>query len=247
MQTVEVKQYVDVIGDAINGLKAKRNAAEHLNCDQSVIDEMDRQIREYSAMKLQAQMELGKRTAEMEKNITGRGDKVFHSVEDFKPTKSNQLSTLGIAPQRANDFEKMHKNKDVVNQYIEESLEKGKAPSRNGALNEIKKQEAYIKESDVNPKKGKSKVDRKKAAERDANIEAAIFSLKGAGESTQYGIEELIADIAANGENAVSTLRMFLSQWAWLFQTDDSKKEVSKAIDDFYYRNIIYLKGEFNL
>lgn len=37
-------------------------------------------------------MELGKRTAAMEKNITGRGDKVFRGPDDFKPTKADQLA-----------------------------------------------------------------------------------------------------------------------------------------------------------
>ena len=62
------------------------------------------QIRKYSAFKIRCQMELGERTARMEKNITGRGDKVARTTGDFKPTKTKQLSDLGISKQRASEL-----------------------------------------------------------------------------------------------------------------------------------------------
>ena len=203
----DVKQYVDVIGDAIDGLKAKRNAASHLDCDQNVIDEMDRQIREYSAMKLQAQMELGKRTMKLEKNTGFHGNQFgeFHSVENTK-NKSDQLAALGIASQRANDYEKMHKNEDVVNQYIEDSLEKGKSPSLGGALKEIKRQESYIKEGCDMKERKKSKPplnpggftkEERRQRERIAEIVEGMYDTNA---EISYTLDDFVEEISLNGQ-----------------------------------------------
>lgn len=244
----EVKKFVDDIGFAIDAIRAKRTAAGKYGVDKVVLDEMDKQIVQLSAIKLEAQMELGDRSAGMEKNIIGR-PKVVQGMDDFSEpkTKAAQLSDIGIQKQRAAEFEAMARNRPAVEQYIEESVSSGKAPTKSGALKIAKQQESYIKEDDTKPKKESPTAVRKKAAERDANIISAISGLIGGSETSYYGIDELVADIAANGENAVSTLKMFLSQWTALFETEENRKEVAKAIDDFYYRNIIRLKGEFNL
>jgi len=166
MPTESVKQYIDDIGTAINVLKAKRSVAKNMNISQSDIDEIDRQIRVYNAEKVLAQMELGKRTAEMETNITGRGDKVFRSADDFKPTKSDQLADLGVTPQRANEYEQMAKHEETVTQYVEEKLSKGETPTKNGAMARIKEEESYI---DVSGKEG-VEIDKSYLAKRENAI-----------------------------------------------------------------------------
>ena len=74
---------------------------------------------EYSAFKVQAQMEFGKRTADLEKNTDFHGNRFseVQGVENTTLTKKDQLSELGVTPQRAAEFERMAKNEEVVNQY----------------------------------------------------------------------------------------------------------------------------------
>ena len=143
----EVKQYVDIIGDALAGMKAQLNAAKHMSADKETIDIMELQINEYSAMRVQAQMELGKRTATIK---TGFGNRftVNSPTLGKSTTKAEQLKNIGIDSKRASEFETMARNEETVNQYIEESLASGKAPSVTGALKEIKKQKSYIEVSD---------------------------------------------------------------------------------------------------
>ena len=85
---------------------------------------------------------------------------------------------MGISPQRAHEAEQMAKNREVVERYIEETVADGKAPSKNGALKEIKKQNEYIKEGEEEQTGNRKGVDpriiRKAAYERDAIINAAI-------------------------------------------------------------------------
>lgn len=130
----EIKQYVDVIGDAIDALKAKRNAAGHLNADKTIIEEMDAQIREYSAMKLRAEMELGKKTSQIEKADNGGANQHRAKVlgADTSKPKSETLRDMGLSKQRASEYERLAKNEATVNQYIDKQLARGEVPTRRG-------------------------------------------------------------------------------------------------------------------
>lgn len=130
----DIKQYVDVIGDAIEALKAKRNAAGHLHVDKAVLDEMDAQIREYSAMKLRAEMELGKKTAAIPRAQGVKSDLVQGADE---VPKVKRLSEIGISKQRASDMERLSKHEEVVNRYIDHQLSIGETPTRAGAFRKI--------------------------------------------------------------------------------------------------------------
>lgn len=136
MPPEDIKQYVDVIGDAIDALKAKRNAAGHLNADKAVIDEMDSQIREYSAMKLKAEMELGKRTAAMPKANQWHGNQ-FGKSAGGGIGKKKRLDEINVTTQQSSDYERMAKHEEVVNRYIEHQLEIGETPTRSGAFKKI--------------------------------------------------------------------------------------------------------------
>ena len=135
LATEEVKQCVDLIGDAIQALKSKRNAAGHIGASKAVIDEMDAQIREYSAMKLKAEIELGKRTAAIPKTSGNQ-----HTVlsPQCGESKTDALSQIGITPQRASDYERMAKHESYVDQYIDRKLELGQTPTRHEVMREIK-------------------------------------------------------------------------------------------------------------
>lgn len=135
LATEEVKQCVDLIGDAIQALKSKRNAAGHIGASKAVVDEMDAQIREYSAMKLKAEIELGKRTAALPK-AANQHDVLAHTAD-----KQTELHSMGISRQRASDYERMAKHEDYVDQYIDRKLELGQTPTRHEVMREIKRAE----------------------------------------------------------------------------------------------------------
>lgn len=139
LATEEVKQCVDLIGDAIQALKSKRNAAGHIGASKAVIDEMDAQIREYSAMKLKAEIELGKRTAAMERNTDFHGNQHSGDVNtDYNTKKGEQLAEIGVTRQQASVFERMAKHETYVDQYIDRKLELGQTPTRHEVMREIK-------------------------------------------------------------------------------------------------------------
>lgn len=133
----DIKQYVDVIGDAIDALKAKRNAAGHLNVDKAVLDEMDAQIREYSAMKLRAEMELGKKTAAIEKTPGVKQKTTSSGAPTRSKSKERSLKEAGIKKWEASDAERLSRHEEVVNRYIDHQLSIGETPTRAGAFKKI--------------------------------------------------------------------------------------------------------------
>ena len=187
--TETVKMYVDVIGDAIADLKAKRDAAMHMGVDGATVAEMQRQINEYSALQRQAEMELGKRTMKMEKPTVGNPQFFQGSEKLDAKSKAEQLAEIGIAPQRANEYETMAKNEDVVNRYIEESLAEGKAPSKSGAIAAIKEEKSYI-----TPDSTDTPSDYANSRKLFAEIRKTSASM-ASGESTKYTQSDLISEL----------------------------------------------------
>lgn len=224
----EVKTYVDVIGDAIDALKAKRSAAAHFNIDNETVAEMDRQIVEYSALKVQAQMELGKRTAAMEK--TKGGDPTLFQGADERgvKTKADQLAAINLKPQRASEFERMAEHEDIVSQYIIDALANGKAPTKGGALNEIERR--------TKPR-GFTAEDRASRRETDA-IVAEMYDTENVPE---YTVEMLIGIIKANAEEYVGVFRRLLSDHRDLL-TDANRPTVEEAIDTYLIKEILKVK-----
>lgn len=131
----DVKQTVDKVGAYVDALAAAKRAAT----DQNTINEIDDQIRKYSAFKMRCQMELGERTAKMEGKQGERNDLV-RSLDEVKPSKIQQLSELGISKQRASEYEQLVKpeNRPIVERYIEDTEEAEEIPTISGALKEIK-------------------------------------------------------------------------------------------------------------
>lgn len=131
----DIKQTVDKVGAYVDALAAAKRATT----DQSTINEIDDQIRKYSAFKIRCQMELGERTAGMEKKPGERTDLV-QSTDEVNQTKVQQLSDLGISKQRASEYERLidKDNKPIVERYLEEREEAKEVPTLSGALKEIK-------------------------------------------------------------------------------------------------------------
>lgn len=238
MPTEDVKQCVDIIGDAINALKAKRSQATRINCNQAVIDEMNRQIREYSAFRLQAQIELGKRSAEMETNKDFHGNQFgeIRSTENTK-TKADQLAELGIRPQRAHEMETMAANEKVVNQYIDEQLSTGKAPSQHGALKAIKEQESYIKEKE---EEGDVEIAANLSDEKRAAILKELNNTDKSHKkiAKEYGVDRRTVDRISN--------KMKLED-GFVDGAELSTKALNKRIDEDYQKMVNQEKHEYTI
>lgn len=127
----EVKEGVDKIGGYIGMLQSAKKAT----ADQTIIDEVNDQIRKYSALKLRWQMELGRRTSEIEGNRGARTDLCQQSAE--VKTRKEQLAELGIDHRRASENERMASEPEIVEKYIERTIEQDEAPTTSGALKAI--------------------------------------------------------------------------------------------------------------
>lgn len=139
LSDVEVKESVDKIGAYVNALSASKKAVT----DQSVIDEIDEQIRKYSALLIRYRMELGRRTAAIER--TDKYGANQYSANQYSrsqgsgtPNKMEQLAELGIASQRASENERLSANAEEVEKYLARAEEEGRAPTISGALRATK-------------------------------------------------------------------------------------------------------------
>ena len=145
MQINEIKEGVDKIGGYVGMLMAAKKAT----ADQRIIDEVDDQIRKYSALKIRWQMELGRRTSEIEKNAEFHGNQHLGDAQPSGNTKSKseKLKELGISRQRASENERMASEPDIVEKYIEHVIEQNEIPTTSGALKAIKEKKRADKEA----------------------------------------------------------------------------------------------------
>lgn len=136
MQINEIKEGVDKIGGYVGMLMAAKKAT----ADQKIIDEVDDQIRKYSALKIRWQMELGRRTAEIPKASGGdRKSENFQNASHWQfETRAEKLKELGIDHRRASENERMASEPDVVEEYIKQAVEKNETPTTSGVLKAIK-------------------------------------------------------------------------------------------------------------
>lgn len=126
----EVKQTVDKVGAYVDALAAAKKAVT----DQNTINEIDEQIRKYSAFKIRCQMELGKRTSEIP---TGSGNRYTIDSPKGGKSKSAVLSEMGMTSQRASENERMNAESEIVEHYLKKAEERKEIPTSSGALREI--------------------------------------------------------------------------------------------------------------
>jgi len=131
MPVDEVKEGVDKIGGYIGMLQAAKRAT----ADQTIIDEVNDQIRKYSALKLRWQMELGRRTSEIKGSQGARTDIVPH--ENEVKTRTEKLADMGMTRKDARQNEILTENPEIVEKYIERTIKQDEAPTTSGALRAI--------------------------------------------------------------------------------------------------------------
>lgn len=131
MPVDEIKEGVDKIGGYIGMLQAAKRAT----ADQTIIDEVNDQIRKYSALKLRWQMELGRRTSEIKGSQGARTDIVPH--ENEVKTRTEKLADIGMTRKDARQNEILTENPEIVEKYIERTIKQDEAPTTSGALRAI--------------------------------------------------------------------------------------------------------------
>lgn len=245
----DVKKYVDLIGDAIDALKIKRNASSHLNYDKSVIEEMERQIREYSALKVKAQLELGKRTKNIK--VASGGDRKSESYQAangrlFEKPKGrwDELAEIGISHQRASEYERMAEDEETVERYIEDTLASGKAPTKSGALKAIEEKNGCIVEGQVAPaKKSRPTPVQSAAKDRDEKMSAAISRITNKEIVVEYAVDDLVSEIKANAERFESLFTTMLTVHERLISENDAHELIADTIDKYIIKKFEELKG----
>lgn len=235
LRTDEVKACVDLVGDAIQSAKAKLSAAKHIGADKSIIDEMSAQINDYSALKLRAEMELGKRTAAIGTRQGARNDFVD---SEYKVTKGDTLAEIGVTRDQASSYERMAKNEQEVENYIVETVAQGKAPTRRGAMERLKPQERRRTSKVFLPKEHDYHIGR---AERGEELPKPGIS-RDVNYMPEYGFDDLM-------EEARGIISAFLKQLRRLAYENKeivsgNPKEFEKALDDAE-TEIKKLKEEF--
>ncbi len=131
MSVDEVKEGVDKIGGYIGMLQAAKRAT----ADQTIIDKVNDQIRKYSALKLRWQMELGRRTKEI-KPTKGNQYKVERSDVE-RSTRTEKLADIGMSRKDARQNEILTENPEIVEKYIERTIEQDEVPTTFGALKAV--------------------------------------------------------------------------------------------------------------
>jgi ParB family chromosome partitioning protein len=131
MPVSDIKDGVDKIGGYIGMLQSAKRAT----ADQKIIDEVNDQIRKYSALKLRWQMELGRRTSEIEK--TNKWETSTPNGRELTKTRTEKLKELGISTQRASENERMASEPEIVEKYIERTIEQDEVPTTFGALKAV--------------------------------------------------------------------------------------------------------------
>lgn len=137
LPTEDIKQTVDKVGAYVDALAAAKKATT----DQNTINEIDDQIRKYSAFKIRCQMELGERTAKMEKASHDRGNQYTSGkIPDGNiAKKTDRVTALGLTPKQSWQNEQLVKpeNRPIVEHYLEKAEVEKKTPTTSGALKEI--------------------------------------------------------------------------------------------------------------
>ena len=239
----DVKKYVDLIGDAIDALKIKRNASSHLNYDKSVIEEMERQIREYSALKVKAQLELGKRTRSISTNPGSRSD-LSRGTAEVKKGKWDELAEIGVSHQRASEYERMAEDEETVERYIEDTLASGKAPTKSGALKAIEDKNSCIVEGQAAPvKKSRPTPVQAAAKDRDEKMSAAISRITNREIVVEYAVDDLVSEIKANAERFESLFTTMLTVHKNLISDNGANDQIAEAIDKYIIKKFEELKG----
>ena len=135
LSDVEVKESVDKIGAYVNALSASKKAVT----EQAILDEIDSQIRKYSALLIRYRMELGRRTAGIEK-AKNQHDLPVRGSD--KRTKTEALAELGITKQRASENERLSAAEEEVERYLAEAEEEKRQPTVSGALKAAKEEKS---------------------------------------------------------------------------------------------------------
>lgn len=139
----EVADFVVVNEEKLNAVKAAIRLARKAN--DINLAELETQQRELEKTTVLAQCKLGELTANMEKSANQYG-----LPRVGRATKREQLGSIGVSVQRANEYEKMAAHPEIVQQVIES----GKPVTKAAILQNIKRKERQqaIKEQEAQPR-----------------------------------------------------------------------------------------------
>ena len=248
--------------------KAKAQAAEiramrSLGVAQEVLAQKEEEQRMLNELILDAGARIGELTREFPKAKNQYAHEsacstAGTSTQDKPKTKEQIGAELGFTRHDMSRFEKLASNKDLVEEEKEMARKENRMPTRTNVLKRARERDKCISEEEEveteKPKKRKYNTQNlvpggfnKEELERRAQIANAAQVLYDTGTDSQYTLDALVQDIEANGNAACSVLKALLKPWNHLFETEEDKMEVSKAINDYYWKNIIQVKGEFNL
>ena len=228
--------------------KAEIQAIRKLETAQGVYEQKKQEAQELAELVTLSEMQIGKMLKEIPTQEGRRTDleTSLPYVNEVK-TKTQIAEDLGYNKRQMFEFQHMADNEDAVKEAIIEAKENDDIVSRRAVMKKIKEKQEEVKTNEPLKKSFNPIQVRKEATIRDNNIAIAVASLKDSSTPVQYSIEDFVNDIAANGERTISALRSLLHSRTDLFELEENRKLIAKAIDDSYYRKIICLKEELKL
>ena len=237
--------------------KAKAQAAEiramrNLGVAQEVLAQKEEEQRMLNELILDAGSRIGELTREIPKSVGGRPLKETcangaTSFEQKPKTKEQIGAELGFTRHDMSRFEKLADNKDLIEEEKVSAREENRMPTRTNVLAKARERDKGTKTRKNNGQylvPGGFSQEERKSREQIAN---ACRTLYDKNTASQFDLDSLLKMIEVNGTKSCSVLKQLLEQWKHLFESDDEKKVIEEAINNYYWRNIVALKGEFNL
>lgn len=222
----DLSKFVLVGREKLNAVRAEIRAIEKVGLAKEVHEQKLVEAQEIAEAVLDAEVQIGKLTAQIEKASGARNDlKPIDNAVERLQTKSEALQEIGIPQHTAERFERLAKHPETVAQAKEDARAEGRIVTRQDVLNRI-----------VIPTKNKSI----KETIQEAKNKHEEF--KQAKQEAIVSFEEIKQDKTnediVNRETEIKIRKALQSVGSLLVVSDDELKEMAEKMKDVDKRSL---------
>lgn len=247
----DVAKFILIAPERAKAMAAEIRALKNVNMAQEVLAQKEEEQRMLNELILDAGARIGELTKEIPKATGGQPyqkNSTCDSGATSRPKTKEQIGAeLGFTRHDMSRFEKLADNKDLIEEEKVAAREENRMPTRTNVLAKARERDKGTKPRKNNAQylvPGGFSQEERKSREQIAN---ACRTLYDKNTAAQFDLDSLLKMIEVNGTKSCSVLKQLLEQWKHLFESDEEKKVIEEAINNYYWRNIVALKGEFNL
>lgn len=220
----DLSKFVLVGREKLNAVRAEIRAIEKVGLAKEVHEQKLVEAQEIAEAVLDAEVQIGKLTAQIEKGA-GRPKEIINSAVENKSTKAERLQEIGIPQHTAERFERLAKHPETVAQAKEDARAEGRIVTRQDVLNRI-----------VIPTKNKSI----KETIQEAKSQHEEF--KQTKQEAIVSFEEIKQDKTnediVNRETEIKIRKALQSVGSLLVVSDDELKEMAEKMKDVDKRSL---------